>query len=80
MPIHRFLTILFFGCSIYLTEYRSEADYIVYLTDYRSEDTAKGLFKDCKFTKYRSNAWKVFITRYRGEADLIVYRKEFATR
>lgn len=68
------------GCTIYLTEYRGEADYVVYLTDYRGEDTAKGLFKDCTFTKYRSNAWKIFVTKYRGEADLVVYKQDFATR
>lgn len=67
-------------CTLYLTEYKGEADYVVYLTEFRGEDTAKGLFKDCKFSKYRSNAWKIYVTKYRGEADLIVDRSEFATR
>lgn len=68
------------ACTLYLTEYKGEADYVVYLTDFRGEDTAKGLFKECTFSKYRANAWKIYVTRYRGEADLVVFRGDFATR
>lgn len=67
-------------CTLYLTEFKGEADYVVYLTEFKGEDTAKGLFKDCKFSKYRSSAWKIYVTKFRGEADLIVDRSEFATR
>jgi hypothetical protein len=79
--MRRHLTITaLLSCLIYLTEFRGEADYIVYLTDFRGEDTAKGLFKPCRFSKFRAGAWKVYVSQFRGEADLIVYRKDFATR
>lgn len=67
------------GCLVYLTEYRGEADYKVYLTDFKGEDMAKGLFEDCKFSKFRggSEVTRVYVTKFRGEADLIVFRKEF---
>ena len=68
------------GCLIYLTQFKGEADYVVALTDFKGEDTAKGMFKDCKFTKFRGEAWKIYLTQFKGEADLVVYRKEFATR
>ncbi len=67
------------SCLVYLTEFRGEADYKVYLTEFRGEDTAKGLLKDCKFSKFRggSNVTKVYLTKFRGEADLLVLRDEF---
>lgn len=74
------LFIALFTCTLYLTEFKGEADYVVYLTEFRGEDTAKGLFKDCTFSKFRSSSWKIYVTQYRGEADLIVHRSEFATR
>jgi hypothetical protein len=74
------LSAILLTCTIFLTEFKGEADYVVYLTDFKGEDTAKGLFKACEFSKFRGNAWKVYVTKFRGEADLLVYRKEFATR
>lgn len=78
--MRKYLSLMLLSCTLYLTDFRGEADYVVYLTDFRGEDTARGMFKDCRFTQFRGQAWKVYLTRFRGEADLLVYRHDFATR
>jgi hypothetical protein len=78
--LRRLVLPMMLGCTIFLTEFKGEADYVVYLTDFKGEDSAKGLFKDCKFTTFRGGSWKVYVTKFKGEADLVVHRNEFATR
>lgn len=66
------------GCTIYLTEYETRADYITYLTDYESHEKNASIIKGCQLTGYESSAtYKIYLTGQETRARIIIHRKNF---
>jgi len=78
-----------YGQKVYVTEWKSEADYLVYVTDWKSEaNVIAYLTKWKSSTKPQSGIWyftqwkseadiKIYYTRWKSEANLIVYFTEW---
>ncbi len=74
-----------FTQKVYVTEWKSEADYLVYVTEWKSEanviayktkwkSSAKPRSGIWYFTEWKSEAdIKIYYTRWKSEAALIVY-------
>jgi hypothetical protein len=74
-----------FSQKIYVTEWKSEADYLVYVTEWKSEANVIAYITKWKsnakprsgiwyFTEWKSEAdIKIYYTSWKSEASLIVY-------
>ena len=80
-----------FTQKVYVTEWKSEADYLVYVTEWKSEANVIAYKTDWKssakprsgiwyFTEWKSEAdIKIYYTLWKSDADLIVYFTKWQT-
>ena len=66
------------GCTVYLTDYESNADYVTYLTEYDAREKNAGIIKGCKLNEYEGSAtYKIYLTEYESRAKIVIHRKNF---
>jgi hypothetical protein len=61
------------GCTVYWTEFSSQADYSVYITEFSGQEKNASLIKGCSVVKYRSGVtYELYLTDMSSQADIII--------